>query len=253
MEKLQQLRSSVVSVFIAEANQMNCQLVENAFKPRRARVSVIGTAISSEETLALLSRMEADVLITSARLQEGPLEGYRLLRQLRSLQSAAHAVMLLESRDRDSVIDAFRCGARGVIFRDEPLATLSKCIHAVDEGQIWVNSEHLGYLLDALGKSLPLRIQNAHGIDLLSKREGDVVRLVAQGLTNREVSNELRLSEHTVRNYLFRVFDKLGVSTRVELALYYIQEAQNDTEEVLPSTSHRASGVFRTGVSAISH
>jgi len=69
-----------------------------------------------------------------------------------------------------------------------------------------------------------MRLQDAHGIYLLSKREEDVVRLVAQGLMNREISVQLGLSEHTVRNYLFRVFDKLGVSTRVELVVYYLQE-----------------------------
>jgi DNA-binding NarL/FixJ family response regulator len=71
-----------------------------------------------------------------------------------------------------------------------------------------------------------MRLQDARGIYLLSKREEDVVRLVAQGLMNREISVQLGLSEHTVRNYLFRVFDKLGISTRVELVLYYLQERQ---------------------------
>lgn len=59
---------------------------------------------------------------------------------------------------------------------------------------------------------------------LLSKREADVVRLVSEGLSNREISVQLKLSEHTVRNYLFHVFDKIGVSTRVELVLYCLQE-----------------------------
>lgn len=253
MNKMQRSRSSAIPVFIAEANHMNCQLVENAFKSKRSGICVVGTAANSEETLECLGRTEVHVLIVSARLQEGALEGYRLLRQVRSLQSGAHAVMLLESRERDSVIDAFRCGARGVIFRDEPLATLSKCIRVVDQGQIWVNSQHLSYLLDALGRSFPLRLKNAHGIEILSKREADVVHLVAQGLTNREISNELRLSEHTIRNYLFRVFDKLGVSTRVELALYYIQEAQNDSEELLVPASQAGSSNIRNGISAISH
>jgi DNA-binding NarL/FixJ family response regulator len=134
--------------------------------------------------------------------------------------------MLLNSRDREAVVDAFRSGARGVIFRDEPLKTLSKCIHAVHRGQVWVNSQHLGYLLDALGQVTTSRLQQSHLKEHLSKREEDVVGLVAEGLSNKEVSEQLRLSEHTVRNYLFRVFEKLGVSTRVELVLYCLQERQ---------------------------
>jgi DNA-binding NarL/FixJ family response regulator len=132
--------------------------------------------------------------------------------------------MLLPSRDRELVIDAFRCGAHGVIFRDEPLEILSKCIHAIHQGQVWANSQHLGYLLEALGRTKPMHLQDSRGTRLLSKREEAVVRLVADGLTNKQISNELTLSEHTVRNYLFRIFDKLGVSTRVELVLYCLQD-----------------------------
>jgi DNA-binding NarL/FixJ family response regulator len=142
----------------------------------------------------------------------------------KKLNAKTRAVMLLPSRERDLVIDAFRCGAHGVIFRDEPLETLSKCIHAVHQGQVWANSEHLGYLLDALGHAKPLHLQDARGLNLLSKREENVVRLVSEGLTNRQISSDLGLSEHTVRNYLFRIFDKLGVSTRVELVLYCLQD-----------------------------
>ena len=232
MEHEQRARSSV-HVFIAEANQMNCQLVESAFRPRRKRVTVIASAIGSDAALALLRTHEPDIAVVSAQLQEGPIEGYRVVRLLRSVQTRTRVIMLLDSRDRELVIDAFRCGAHGVIFRDEPLETLGKCIHAVHSGQIWANSQNLGYVLDALRQAMPLRVQDAHGLNLLSKREESVVRLVADGLTNREISNQLGLSEHTVRNYLFRIFDKLGVSTRVELVLYCLQEKQRSAQ--LPS------------------
>src|SRR6202167_1355527 len=224
MQKAQQSRSSVVSIVIAEANNMNCQLVESAFRPRRKRVFVIASAVDSNRALALLKEAEPDVAIISAQLKEGPLEGYRVLRALRALQTRTRAIMLLASRERELVLDAFRCGAHGVIFRDEPLDTLNKCIHAVHNGQVWANSQQLGYVLEALSLTMPMRWQDARGIDLLSKREESVVRQVAEGMTNREISVHLKLSEHTVRNYLFRIFDKLGVSSRVELVLYCLQE-----------------------------
>jgi DNA-binding NarL/FixJ family response regulator len=145
----------------------------------------------------------------------------------RKLKQRTRAVMLLDTRERDMVIDAFRCGAHGIVFRDEPLETLGKCIHAVHQGQVWANSQQLGYVLEALSLTMPMRLQDARGMNLLSKREESVVRQVAEGMTNREISAHLKLSEHTVRNYLFRVFDKLGVSTRVELVLYCLQERHN--------------------------
>jgi DNA-binding NarL/FixJ family response regulator len=207
---------------------MNCQLVEAAFRPRRNRVSIVARAVASGRALALLKEIQPDIVIVSAELQDGPHEGYRVLRALRELQSRTRAIMLLSSREPESVIDAFRFGAHGVIFRDEPIETLGKCIHAVHEGQVWANSLHLGFLIEALSRSTPLCLKDAHGIDLLSKREEEVVRLVAEGMSNKGVSAQLGLSEHTVRNYLFRVFDKLGVSSRVELVLYCLQQRQRD-------------------------
>ena len=87
------------------------------------------------------------------------------------------------------------------------------------KGQIWASSNELQFLLEALAEAAPLRVVNAQGINLLTKREGQVVHLVAEGLTNRGISRELNISEHTVKNYLFRIFDKLGVSSRVELTI----------------------------------
>ena len=228
MQEVRQSRSSVVNVLIAEANEMNCQLVESAFRARRKRVAVVARAVASTHALDLVKEVQPDIVVVSAELQDGPLEGFRVLRELRELQSRTRAIMLLGSRDPAIVIDAFRFGAHGVIFRDEPIETLGKCIHAVHEGQVWANSLHLGLLIEALCRATPSSIKDAHGIDLLSKREEDVVRFVAEGLSNKEVSAQLRLSEHTVRNYLFRVFDKLGVSSRVELVLYCLQARQKD-------------------------
>jgi DNA-binding NarL/FixJ family response regulator len=228
----QQSRSSVVHVVIAEANHMNCELVESVFRSKRNGVAVIGFAVNSRDALSLLKERQPDVAVISSHLQEGPLEGYRLLREMRALQSRTRAILLLESREREYVIDAFRCGARGVIFRDEPLETLGKCIHAVHQGQVWANSEQLRYVLDALGQTMPVHLRDARGIELLSKREEEVVRLVAEGMTNREVSERLALSEHTIRNYLFRIFDKLGVSSRVELVLYWLGERQKRSAQV---------------------
>ena len=229
MAKALQSRSPVVTVVVAEANPMNCQLVESAFRPKRHRVAIVASAADSARALAILKEREPDVAVISAQLRDGSLEGYRVLRELHSLQIKTRAILLLELREREFIVDAFRCGAHGVIGRDEPLETLCKCIHAVHQGQVWANSEQLGYLLDALGHAMPFHIQDAHGTNLLSNREEEVVRLVADGLTNRQISSELKLSEHTVRNYLFRIFNKVGVSTRVELVLYCLQQRQNGT------------------------
>lgn len=216
-----------VRVVVVGSGEMNCQLIERAFRPRRYHLAIVASATDSAQALEILKRHEPDVVVISSHLRGGPLEGFQLLRDLRGLRLKTRATLLLESRDHEMVVDAFRCGAHGVVFRDEPLETLSKCIHMVHRGQIWANSEYLGYIIDALVKAFPFQTQKSRNPAQLSKRESDVVELVAEGMTNRQISAELNLSEHTIRNYLFRIFDKLGVSTRVELVLYCLQHRQN--------------------------
>src|SRR5439155_12346332 len=110
---------------------------------------------------------------------------------------------------------------------------LCKCIQSVHQGQIWANSEQLKYLVEALSEVTALRIVDAKGFKLLSAREEQVVALVADGLSNRQVATELCLSEHTIKKYLFRIFDKLGVSSRVELTLYAVYRGRPQQAEWL--------------------
>ena len=128
--------------------------------------------------------------------------------------------MLLDSTERDLVVDAFRGGARGIFCRGDSFNALPKCMRQVHNGQIWVKNVELQFLLDLVISMRPLKMQPVGGMARLTQRERDVVRLVADGMRNQEIAVQLALSEHTVRNYLIRIFDKLGISSRVELVLY---------------------------------
>jgi DNA-binding NarL/FixJ family response regulator len=130
-------------------------------------------------------------------------------------------VLLVDSCDRELVVAAFRSGARGIFtITDSNLRLLCKCLLRVAAGQIWASTEHLNYLIDLVSEVPSLRVLNARGRPLLTPREEQVVALVAEGLGNRQIARELNLSEHTIKKYLFRIFEKLGISTRVELVLY---------------------------------
>jgi len=105
----------------------------------------------------------------------------------------------------------------------------------VHEGQVWANGQQLKFAMEALASAAPSAIVDAKGVHLLTKRELSVVTLVAQGRSNRDISQELRLSEHTVRNYLFRIYNKLGVSTRLELAVYALNQRDAVQTESSPN------------------
>jgi DNA-binding CsgD family transcriptional regulator len=97
----------------------------------------------------------------------------------------------------------------------------------VYEGQIWASSEQMTFAVEALASSPVVRAVDANGLSLLSKREMEVVRSLAEGLTNREIAERLGLSQHTIKNYLFRVYDKLGVSSRLELLFLTLTQADS--------------------------
>jgi DNA-binding NarL/FixJ family response regulator len=120
-------------------------------------------------------------------------------------------------------VGGFRSGARGIFSISEAdLRQLCKCLLRVAAGQIWVNTEQLNQLIDLISEVPSLRVLNTSGNPLLTPREEQVVALVAEGLGNRQIATELNLSEHTIKKYLFRIFEKLGISTRVELVLYAV-------------------------------
>jgi DNA-binding NarL/FixJ family response regulator len=205
---------------------MGCQLMATMLKRSRYRFSLLGCAMDSVGVLAAANEKQPDIAIISAHLQDGPFLGFKVLREVRTSRSKTNVIMLLDSCERDLVIESFRGGARGVFSRDGSFEALCRCVQVVHQGQVWANTRELDYLMQALAEAVPLRVVNAKGASLLTKREVGVVRLIAEGLTNRDISRQLNLSEHTVRNYLFRIFNKLGTSNRVELALYAIGQRQ---------------------------
>jgi two-component system, NarL family, nitrate/nitrite response regulator NarL len=209
-----------IRVFVAESNRMASQLLEATLLRHRQKFEVQAFTSGAAETFQELEKTEPHVAIISSDLQDGSLTGFRVLHELRDSKSKTAPVMLLNSADRDLVIDAFRCGARGILTREHSIESLPECICSVRGGQVWVDSQQIEFLLQLIMRLRPLRVAKPGGLRLLTQREQEVLHLVAEGMRNEEISQKLNLTEHTVRNYLCRIFEKLGVSSRVELVLY---------------------------------
>jgi two-component system, NarL family, nitrate/nitrite response regulator NarL len=225
-ERPSEVSSPKVGVLIADDSRMGCQLLEHALSRSRFRFDVVASAVSSVEVISVLKSKPVDVALINQGLQDGPLVGFQLLAEMRASYPQTRVVVLLKTATCDLVVDAFRGGAKGVFCRTESFEALCKCIQSVHRGQVWANTDQLHYLLDAFVNTNPLRAVDYSGRALLTKREDEVASLLAEGLTNREVSVKLGLSEHTVSNYLFRIYNKLGVSSRVELVLYLLRQRQ---------------------------
>ena len=212
--------SKTIRVFVAESCRMASELIETALNRSRQGFEVQALSIGSSETIRQLQKIKPDVTVLSSDLEDGHLTGFRVLYQLREAEPKMPVVMLLDSAERDLVVDAFRGGAKGVFSREDSVSAFPKCITAVHSGQFWVNNFQLQFLFELIMRLSPVSTVSPGGMALLTGREREVTRLVAEGMRNEEIASKLGISEHTARNYLSHIFEKLGLSSRVELALY---------------------------------
>ena len=221
-----------VRLIIADASVMGCELLQTSFERYPQQFAVTSCEVSSAGLLRSASRANADVALISADLQDGRLMGLEALRNLHLTHPDIRCVIIFDAWQDDLVMHAFRAGAKGVFCRAECFDTLRKCIQSVHNGQVWADSRQLLLILEAFTRTAPIRVTDAKGMVLLTNRESQVVHWISEGLPNRDISLKLGISEHTVSNYLFRIFNKLGVSNRLELALYAIKQQQDNSSHI---------------------
>jgi DNA-binding NarL/FixJ family response regulator len=210
-----------VSVLVTDATPMTAELLTRALS-RVKTLNVVKSAVNLREALEAIVNLRPNVAIISTHLADGPYLGFEILRQVRQLAPATQCVVLMDDSEHNLVVDAFRAGARGIFKRSGPMRLLGRCIFAVHSGQVWASNSDLQQVLQELEKTIPFRCVNARGEVLLTRREEEIIPLIAQGLTNKEISARLSLSEHTIKNHLFRIYEKLGICSRVELILYAV-------------------------------
>ena len=211
--------SEAIRVLTVDSTRMNSQMLADSLA-RDKRFRVAYAEPTPAAVMAVAEGEKPHVVVLSAALEQAGNRGFQVARDLHSTYRDTKVVMLLDASDRAAVVEAFHCGARGVFCRTESLKSLAKCIHSVHSGQVWANRAELVFLLESFREAAAISLPQTGTAATLSKREQDVIRCVAEGLTNREIAQRLTLTEHTVKNYLFRIFDKLGVSSRVEVVLF---------------------------------
>jgi DNA-binding NarL/FixJ family response regulator len=227
-----------IRVLVTDNTAMGAELLARTLN-RDRRFQILETVCTPDEIQRAAAEHHPDVVILTHLDEDSPAR-FRTARELRASFPNIRLVIILDSPRRQLVVEAFRAGAKGILSRSGSIKLLGKCLECVHRGQIWATFAEVQYLIDALFESPPLRLADSKGVPLLSKQEQAVVYWMTEGLSNREIAAQLKLSEHTVKNYIFRIFDKLGVSKRVEVILYALsrrEEAQEANISQLEDTS----------------
>jgi two-component system, NarL family, nitrate/nitrite response regulator NarL len=181
-------------------------------------IKIVGEASNGNECIDMLARLKPDILLLDLRMPGKG--GLAVLEEVNLDSPIVRIIVLTAAEDDRDTVRAMRLGARGIVLKQSASDLLVKSIRRVYEGEIWLDNRVMADVMRDFAKDS----NGGSRADkpLLSDREKQVVQLVTQGLRNKEIGQKLFISEQTVKNHLHNIFDKLGVSDRLELALYAI-------------------------------
>jgi DNA-binding NarL/FixJ family response regulator len=179
-------------------------------------IRVVGQAETVAQTLTAIQKFSADILIFEAALTTSPSDAVSdLMRQ----NTKVKVVVVLQEPDQEMTLELFRRGAHGIVSREVEPEMLVDCLRKVAVGEPWLESRAIAWVLDAF-RNQGLRPTGARTKVQLTPKESLIVSCVTQGMKNKEIALRVGTTEQVVKNYLRKVYDKLGVADRLELALY---------------------------------
>jgi DNA-binding NarL/FixJ family response regulator len=188
---------------------------------------VVAQASDGREVLEILQQFEPDILLLDLKMPG--LDGLATLQRLQTAKNKTRVIVLTASDDKNEFVQAMKLGTSGIVLKQTATELLIKSIRKVHAGEIWLDSHTTAAVIRQFvaADDMPqAAASTAPGRDRerspLSQREREIVALVAQGFKNKEMAEKMFISEQTVKNHLHNIFDKLGVSDRLELALYAI-------------------------------
>lgn len=189
-------------------------------------IRVVGQAETLSQTTAAIQKFSADILIFEAALAPSPADTVsELLRQ----NASCHLVVVLQEPNQEMTLELFRRGAHGIVFREVEPEMLVDCLRKVAQGEPWLEARAIAWVLDAY-RTQGLRPTGSRPKVQLTPKESLIVSCVTQGMKNKEIALRVGTTEQVVKNYLRKVYDKLGVADRLELALYCLNHRVVDGE-----------------------
>ncbi|HEX4999969.1 MAG TPA: response regulator transcription factor [Terriglobia bacterium] len=183
-------------------------------------LSLADEAVDGSQAIALTRKLKPDVLLLDLAMPRRT--GLEVLRDLAPLGLPTRVALLTATIEEEQVTEALRLGARGVILKDTATELLVKAIRCIVAGEFWVGRNNVNGLVQAMKMAYEIRPDDVAEKFALTARELEVVAAIIEGETNKDIAKRLAISEQTVKHHLSSIFDKVGVSNRLELALFSV-------------------------------
>jgi DNA-binding NarL/FixJ family response regulator len=189
-------------------------------------MKVLGEACDGHEAVKMATSLKPDILLLDLAMPHHTgLDAIRDMSQGGAGVGSVRIILLTAAVEKKQIVEALQLGARGVVLKDSATQLLLKSIHAVMSGEYWVGRESVSnlvvYLRNLMQSTNEETKQKKFG---LTPRELEIVSAIVAGYANREIADYFKISEDTVKHHLSNIFDKLGVSTRLELALFAVNQ-----------------------------
>jgi two-component system, NarL family, nitrate/nitrite response regulator NarL len=181
------------------------------------RFTVVGEAVDGSEVAKLTSELKPAVLMLDLAMPR--VTGIEVLRELASAQGEVRTIVLAAAIEKKQIVEALQLGARGILLKDAAIQLVAECIEKVVAGDFWVGHEAVTSLVDYL-HGLKRSAEGKAERRLFTPREQEIISAILTGCVNKEIAVRLSISEDTVKRHLSNIFDKAGVSNRLELAVW---------------------------------
>jgi two-component system nitrate/nitrite response regulator NarL len=219
--KRKTIKPAVITVLIADDDPIVRQAVKSVLDVSGG-FEVVGEAEDGKMAAELVKKNDPDVLLLDLLMPNLP--GLEALRAITTAGSEVRTVLLCSAISAKQVLEALQLGARGVVLKKK-VAELIPALEAVTTGQYWIESQSVSNVVQvvhqlAAANSQPSQTQNRFG---LTARETEIISFITQGCMNRDIASSLSITEETVKRHLTNIFNKVGMSNRLELALFAIE------------------------------
>ncbi|MBV9267482.1 MAG: response regulator transcription factor [Acidobacteriaceae bacterium] len=195
---------------------------------QNASIQVVAEAVDGVETIDKTVHLDPDIVIMDLKLPR--VDGLTVLRSIQTRAPRTKVIVFSSGENKEEFVEAMKVGGSGILLKEGPVSLVEKSVQKVYAGEIWLDSSTTAAVIRQFASPAEFTPSHTNGKPnreraQLSQREREIIVLIAQGYKNKEIAEKMFITEQTVKNHLHNVFDKLGVSDRLELALYAIHNS----------------------------